>query len=329
VRRALDPIDIHGCYFYNEDCITGAREHIPDDSIDLIITDPPYGINGGQLHLHYNRNEKHVLDGYIEVPSSEYPTFSINWIKEAERILKPGGSIYIISGYTNLFHILNALHQTELREINHIIWKYNFGVFTRKKYVSSHYHILYYEKPGESRTFNVESRYGLNEKNPNGGSSNYRDREDVWEIPREYKPRRLKNKNELPDDLLVKMMQYSSNEGDLVCDFFLGGFSTARVAIGLNRKLIGFELSSQIFWAKIDEMKSIIPGELFHDLRKPELFRRENQGKSWSSEDLILLAERFIQLTEEGTSKKDTIGILQHEFKRGYWSIERALKKNI
>ena len=43
---------------------------------------------------------------------------------------------YIISGYTNLPAILNALRQTSLQEMNHIIWKYNFGVYTRRKFVS-------------------------------------------------------------------------------------------------------------------------------------------------------------------------------------------------
>ena len=39
-------------------------------------------------------------------------------------------------------------------------------------------------------------------------------------INREYKPNQIKNKNELPTQLLIKMMQYSSNENDLICDFF-------------------------------------------------------------------------------------------------------------
>ncbi len=137
--------------FYNEDCIIGCRRHIPDGAVDLIVTDPPYGINGHQLHKHYNRKEAFVLDGYIEVPAGEYRDFSCQWIAEAERILRPGGSIYIVSGYTNLVDILTALRDTSLQEVNHIIWKYNFGVYTRNKYISSHYHILYYVKPGADR----------------------------------------------------------------------------------------------------------------------------------------------------------------------------------
>ena len=77
--------------FFNQDCIKGAKDKIKDNSVDLIITDPPYGINGDKFHQHYNREESFVLDGYIEIPEENYPKFCINWIEQAERILRPGG----------------------------------------------------------------------------------------------------------------------------------------------------------------------------------------------------------------------------------------------
>jgi len=318
---------VHNCQFFNEDCTCGSKTYIPENTVDLIVTDPPYGINGDKLHSHYNRNENVVIEGYIEIPSSEYNEFSHEWIKEAERILKPGGSIYIISGYTNLYHILDALKKTDLKEINHIIWKYNFGVFTKKKYVSSHYHILYYEKSGSNRTFNVESRYGLSERNFEGRSLNYKDREDVWEIKREYRPGQLKNKNSLPIELLVKIIQYSSNENDLICDFFLGGFSTAKAAIGLNRRIIGFEKSESLFEANISDIRALKPGYLMDNLRKPKISCPENQGKYWSNNELSSLISRYNELREEGFPKNACINQLKEEFKRGYWGIEKALKK--
>jgi site-specific DNA-methyltransferase (adenine-specific) len=279
--------------FYNGDCISGSAWHIPDGSVDLIITDPPYGIFGDTLHKHYNRNEKFVVDGYVEIPLEDYGAFSQQWIREAERVLKPGGSIYILSGYTNLYHILAALRTTGLSEVNHIIWKYPFGVFTRRKFVSSHYHILFYEKPGGRRTFNLESRYGLNEKHGDGRSLNNTDREDVWQINREYKPGQVKNKNELPPELLIKMIQYSSNEGDLICDFFLGGFSTAKVAIGLNRRATGFEISKAMFDTRIREIEGLDSGSLLPLLREPAIQPKKNQRKAWTEEDIRYLAREF------------------------------------
>ena len=311
--------------FFNEDCISGCRKHLENNSVDLIITDPPYGIEGDKLDKHYNRNESHVIDGYVEIPASEYPRFSENWIKEAERILKPGGSIYIVSGYTNLVHILNALQKTKLEEKNHLIWKYNFGVYTRTKYISSHYHILFYTKKGKRHTFNTFSRYADHEKSDQGGSSNYSDREDVWVINREYKPGKIKNKNELPSQLLIKLIQYSSNQGDLVCDLFLGSFSTAKVAKGLKRGSVGFEVSKNAFDYQICEFENLKSGYLLDQLRKPPENLFVNSGKPISTEDQKQIFLSHTGHLSRGMSKKQSIQILSEKYGRGYWSILRIV----
>jgi len=313
--------------FFNEDCIEGCEKHIKDNSIDLIITDPPYGINGDTLHKHYNRKEEYVLDGYIEVPKEEYAKFSEKWIKQAERILRPGGSIYVFSGYTNLIDILNALKKTKLKEINHLIWKYNFGVYTKKKYISSHYHVLYYFKPGGEHIFNTYSRFGQNEKNRSGKSLNYQDREDVFIVNREYKPGELKNKNELPKELLIKLIQYSSNEKDLVCDLFLGSFSTAKVAIGLNRYAIGFEKGKLIYDYQVSRTSNLKMGYLLPKLKIPEKNIYVNQGKPWTKEEKEKLIRKYKQIYNQTRNKKESIKTLSEEFKRGYFSILNILKK--
>lgn len=311
---------------YNEDCIEGAKRHIKDESVDLILTDPPYGIEGDSLDKHYNRDEKHVLSGYIEVSADEYPEFSSNWIKQAERVLRPGGSMYIISGYTNLIHILNALNNTSLQEINHIIWKYNFGVYTKNKYISSHYHILYYQKPGGRRTFNQFTRFGA-EESDNGRSKNYADREDVWVINREYKKAQTKNKNQLPSELLQKIILYSSNQGDSVCDFFLGGFGSARTAVKLGRRAIGFEKSKIAFDQNIREMEKIKFGELLNALAEPDNNTPSNSGKHWSNEDVVQLLGKYDELIGKQRSKGEAIQILSKEFGRGRFGVLNVLKK--
>jgi site-specific DNA-methyltransferase (adenine-specific) len=319
-------LTINGNRYFNMDCISGCQKYIADNTVDLIITDPPYGINGDRLHKHYNRKEAYVTDGYIEIPQEEYPAFSHAWIGEAERILKPAGQLYLFSGYTNLYHILDALHRTGLQGINHLIWKYNFGVFTKNKYISSHYHILYYEKPGNrKRTFNTECRFGLQEKDDSNGSLNYQDREDVWRINREYKPGQSKNKNELPMALLIKLMQYSSNAGDLVCDLFMGGFSTAKVAVGLNRRFVGFERSQPIFKQRIQEMRMLASGYLLPDLRKPEMKVWKNQKKPWTDAEKRQLFKRYAALREEMKTQKECLAILSAEFGRGYWALVKLL----
>jgi site-specific DNA-methyltransferase (adenine-specific) len=318
---------ISSFHLYPSDCIKGSHEYIGDNSVDLIITDPPYGIEADKLHKHYHRREDKVIDGYVEIPREKYASFSIKWIKEAERVLRPGGSLYVISGYSNLVDILNALQKTSLAEKNHIIWKYNFGVHTQKKYISSHYHILYYTKTGGKITFNTYARFGPEEKNIDNGSLNYRDREDVWFINREYKPGEVRNKNELPTELIIKIMQYSSNERDLVADFFLGGFNTAKVAIGLNRKIVGFEVNKASYNHHIKEIANLKPGYLLPKLRKGNGKVPANQGKRWSETERNKLKKRYLEVYKKLENKRESIRMLEKEFSRGYFSILNQIEK--
>lgn len=312
---------------YPLDCIQGALKYIKNESVDLIITDPPFGIAGDQVHKHYHRKENFVLQGYQEIEISEYAAFSLDWIKEAERVLRPGGSLYVFSGYSNLFEILSSLRRTKLTEINHLIWKYNFGVYTTKKYVSSHYHILYYVKPGGKVTFNTHTRYGPDEKDLEGRSLNYQDREDVWIINREYKPGRVKNKNELPNQLLIKIIQYSSNEGDLIADFFLGGFSTAKTAIGLNRAITGFEINTTSFKYHLAELKKLQPGYLLKQIKSGKGKNPAKQNKRWNEEEILFLYKRYQEINNHLHNKSRTIEILQEEFGRGYFAILNKIEQ--
>ena len=242
---------------YNEDCITGSPQHFEDESVDLMICDPPFGIKESTMDKHYNRLDSNVIGGYIEAPENYYQ-FSYDWITQAKRILKPNGSIYIISGWTNLLDVLSACRKIDLFLINHIIWKYNFGVYTSKKFVSSHYHILYLKKNKKSNpVFNTNCRFSSSEKSDKNRSLLYSDMEDVWMINKEYKPNQIKNQNKLPENLVRKIILYSSNKNDTVCDFFLGNFTTAIVSKKLGRTPAGFEINKNAF----DHNMSVLANE--------------------------------------------------------------------
>lgn len=224
---------------WNTDCVTGMQEHVASGSVDFIFTDPPYGIEGDGLDSHYNRDDSKVIAGYVDVPRARYAAWCQEWITECERVLRPGGSLYIVSGYTNLHHILNALHATGLEEINHIIARYSFGVYTKKKWVSSHYHVLFWARPqarGQVRTFNTHCRFS-------DTTDSYNDRLSVQTLPREYKTGEIRNNNQLAEPFIEKFIEYSSNPGDLVLDPFGGSFSTGRAALKLGRRFQGFELN--------------------------------------------------------------------------------------
>ncbi len=309
------------------DTLALARD-LPDAAVDLIITDPPYGIQGDTLHKHYNRNEAFVLDGYAEIPADQYPEFSRAWISQAARVLRPGGSALIVSGYSMLLPILSALHDSGLREVNHLIWKYNFGVSTQRKFVSSHYHILYYEKRGGRRTFNQFARYGSKDRrDATGGSALYADMEDVWRINREYKPGKVKNKNQLPYTLLAKMIQYCSKPGDLVFDFFLGSFSTAIAAKGLRRRYGGFEVNPVAFRHGAKALAEVEEGWLEQSVPTGKDDRPARSGDPLSVQESAEILRFVLNRQEQGSTKKEAVAQAMSHFSRGYWSIEKLLKK--
>lgn len=264
---------------YNQSCIEGMRDHVADNSVDLIFTDPPYGIDGDELDVHYNRDESNVVPGYIDVPLSQYKQFTEEWIHECARVLRHGGSIYIVSGYTNLHHILNALHSTDLIEVNHIVAKYSFGVSTKNKFVSSHYHVLFWQKPNKGkkvRTFNSNWKY-------TDQKDSYHDRLTVQDMPRDYKPGQVKNKNQLSEDFIEKFIMYSSNRGDLVLDCFGGGFTTGRTALRWGRNFVGFELNKNAYdtfvptLANVEELADPVPISPSNQ----ELEKRNKMREGW------------------------------------------------
>lgn len=269
---------------YNESCITGMKARVPDNSVDLVFTDPPYGIDGDTLDKHYHRDESNVVDGYIDVPLSEYAKFSQQWISECERVLRPGGSMYIVSGYTNLHHVLNALHGTSLEEINHIIAKYSFGVSTKNKFVSSHYHVLFWSKPAkgkQKRTFNSNWKY-------TDQKDSYHDRLSVQDMPRDYKHGQIKNKNQLSEDFITKFVLYSSNRGDTVLDCFGGGLTTGRAALRYGRKFIGFELNTLAYDAFLPTLSTVqvLPDPVPVQPNPTELAKRQRMRDGWKRDRL-------------------------------------------
>ena len=220
---------------------------IPDEKIDLVLTDPPFAINFKAKKANYNRTASRVLSGYNEITKENYYEFTLNWMSQCFRILKESGGMYVFSGWNNLADILNAIEEIGFITVNHIIWKYQFGVVTNRKFVTSHYHCLYICKNDKKRKFFPYERFSKEEKNNQGRSLHYKDKEDVWEIKREYWTGDEKTPTKLPAEIIKKILQYSSEEGDLVFDPFLGSGQTAVVSKLLKRNYIGFEIVKEYF----------------------------------------------------------------------------------
>lgn len=311
---------------FNCDCIEGAQAHLDEGSIDLLICDPPFGLNEAGFGKHYARKTENVLEGYVEAPEA-YGDFTHAWMGKALAVLRPGGYLVTVMGHTQLKHVLNAVDEHGFDVVNHAIWKYNFGVATRNKFVTSHYHVVIAAKPGGERTFNSNCRFGPSERDEKGKSLQYADMEDVFFVKKEYVPNQMKNMNKLPTALIEKLVLYLSNESDVVGDFFLGNFTTAYVAHALGRNVVGFEINKEAYDLHYPQIKQAKFGDRLLTLKKVHVKVPLNQGKSVSDADRQSILSKFNMLKANGSTKKDAISSLCEEFGRGRFSIINILKR--
>ena len=227
------------------ECIEGMKG-LPKSSIDLIVADPPFGIEFDGMSSVYNRDETFVVPGYREAQGS-YKEFTRDWIAQLPRIMKNDASAYIFSGWTNLDAILTGANEAGLTTLNHLIWHYPFGVYTKKKFVTSHYHIVLLVKNTKSYYFNKIENYP----------------EDVWIVKRKYRTGLSKNSTKLPLEVVSKCIDFSSKPGDIVLDPFMGNGTTAVAAKAAFRHFVGFEINNQLKPLLKKEISSVSPGELY------------------------------------------------------------------
>ena len=196
-----------------------------DEEASLIFADPPFGIGfSGNLQT-YHRTPDAL--SYVEIPREEYPSFIRELLDWSYSSLKPSGSMWLLSGWNNLSAVLNAIENVGFRLLNHCIWKYQFGVFTKKRFTTSHYHLLLLVKDTTDYTFNKPEHYA----------------EDVWVIKRPYQHGAKTAGNELPVKLVERCIFTSSNTGDLVVDPVLGSGTTMKVCLNMDRRCVGIEIN--------------------------------------------------------------------------------------
>jgi site-specific DNA-methyltransferase (adenine-specific) len=166
---------------------------------------------------------------------------------EASRVLHASGGMFVFSGWNNLKDILVAADELHLITVNHIIWKYQFGVVCKRKFVTSHYHCLYLCKDDKQRKFFNSAQNKTEDKTNTGGSKRYADLEDVWHIKREYWPGEKKTPTKLPSKLIEKILAYTTEPGDLVLDPFVGSGQVMLTAKRMGRNYIGYEIVKEYY----------------------------------------------------------------------------------
>lgn len=232
---------------YHMDCVDGMRM-LEDESVNTIIADPPFSIKFKGKKANYNRKQSLVIDEYDDILEEDYFDWTFQWLSQAKRILRKDGNIFIFSGWTHLHHVLNAINNTDLILYNHCIWKYNFGIYCSKKFISSHYHILCLCKNEKLKKHFPNARFNKTEKDEKGRKKYYIDREDVWIINREYWTGETKTPTKLPAEVIEKLIVYSTEENDLIVDPFSGSGQVSWLCKhNLNRHFIAFEKELGIY----------------------------------------------------------------------------------
>ena len=210
---------------YNDDCLK-VMATLPDESVDLIVTDPPYRtISGGTKSKWKSGYPTSVLsknDGKI------FDSNSINhteWLKECYRVLKPDTHIYIMTNLLNLFELEKIAESVGFKLHNLLVWEKN-TCNANRWYMKNCEYTLFMRK-GEAKTINNPSCKTVHQFNNPVGNKNH--------------------PTEKPIDLMKMYVENSSNKGDLVLDPFMGSGSTVIACKELERDCIGIEIDKKYF----------------------------------------------------------------------------------
>jgi len=190
---------------------------LPDASVDLIVTDPPYGV--GKPSAWRPETQR-----FNEIANND--TVLTGWIGECFRTLSPAGAVYSFANWQNVDQWKSAFvgHGFHIRNI--IVWdKVVHGLADIATCYAPQYELI---------IFAVKGRHVLRGKRPH----------DVIRCPR-VSSSELIHPYEKPISLLKQLIQVSSNEGDLVCDPFSGSGTTALAARNLERNFIACDTTQE------------------------------------------------------------------------------------
>ena len=222
-------IDKGNYKLYNVDCIELMKK-MESESIDLIVTDPPYKTTkrGGTGNSGGMCKKKEFNDGKGGFKHNDVPIKV--FVPELYRVLKEGSHCYIMTNHVNLQKMLNTCTESGFHFIKCLIWDKGNKIMGQC-YMSQFEYILFLRK-------------GKHKKINNCGTS------DILSIPnKKTKDENGKNlhNTEKPVNLMKILVENSSNESDLVLDPFMGIGSTGVACLNTNRRFIGIELDEKYF----------------------------------------------------------------------------------
>ncbi|HUF39135.1 MAG TPA: DNA methyltransferase [Anaerolineales bacterium] len=226
------------------DCVE-VMEGLPPASVDLVFADPPYNLQlRNELHRPNMTRVDAVADDWDRFESFDaYDDFTRRWLAACKRVLKPGGSIWVIGSYHNIFRVGKIMQDIGYWILNDVIWiKTNpMPNFRGVRFTNAHETLIWASTgPGAAYTFNHHEMKALN--------GDKQMRSDWWLLQLANRKERVRDKNgakghsaQKPVALLYRVILASTNPGDLILDPFFGSGTTGAVAKALHRDWIGIE----------------------------------------------------------------------------------------
>ena len=235
---------------------------LPDASVDLIYIDPPFNTGqvrtyrrlrtvrdeqGDRIGFQQRRYRTQVLGSMqFQDAFEDYLAFLAPRLEEAYRVLKPHGSLFVHLDYREVHYVKVFLDGLFGREafMNEIIWAYDYGGRSKRRWPAKHDNILWYAKDPRRYTFNYEAIDRIPYMAPNlvGKEKARRGKTptDVWWITIVPTTGRERTgyPTQKPLKLLERIIRVHSNPGDVVLDFFAGSGTTGEAAARLGRGFI-------------------------------------------------------------------------------------------
>lgn len=244
---------------HEADCIK-AMQQLPNASVDIVIADPPYNASKGNNWKWDNSvslpgfggNWSKVMANWDDMPLGEYFNFTLSWLAELKRVVRPTGSIWIHGTYHNIGIINFALQMLEIEIINEVVWykRNSFPNLSGRRLTASHETILWAHTGGGKKRryyFNYEASKAIGSAEDLLKEAGKQMR-TVWDIPNNKKREELvdgKHPTQKPIRLLNRMLEISARPNDLLLVPFAGSGSDCVAADELGIKFVGFETDTE------------------------------------------------------------------------------------
>jgi modification methylase len=254
------PADLPLGRIIEDDCIA-AMKALPDACVDMVFADPPYNLQlGGDLFRPEGGRVDACDDEWDKFTSfAAYDEFTRAWLKEARRILKPNGTLWVIGSYHNIFRVGAALQDAGYWILNDIVWRKANPMpnFRGTRFTNAHETLIWASRSEDSRyTFNYRAMKALNDE--------LQMRSD-WTLPICSGGERVKDgghkahPTQKPEALLYRVLLACTNPGDVVLDPFFGTGTTGAVARRLGREWIGIEREKRYVRVARERIASTLP----------------------------------------------------------------------